>query len=229
MSANYNPSASVLAACAPALAAMRAALACGTMPNVAQLARTHGVKLHALKAAYRLAGLKLQSGRRAASKRGAKITELEDGTTETRPPLAELEDACARWGLDGAAEEYEVDEATICRWLREIGVEDEMAGRRPNDRPPAPTTSPAPKKARKGPPKRKAPAARAPAPAAPPPIIPPAPPAPAHPPAVAITLTASGASLVVELEREGLTVNQIAARTCLPARKIRAILEGQRV
>ena len=36
-----------------------------------------------------------------------------------RPPKEELEDASARWGWDGAAEEYEVDEATIIRWLRE--------------------------------------------------------------------------------------------------------------
>ena len=36
-----------------------------------------------------------------------------------RPPKDELEDACARWGWNGAAEEYGVDRATIVRWLRE--------------------------------------------------------------------------------------------------------------
>ena len=36
-----------------------------------------------------------------------------------RPPMDELEDACARWGWDGAAIEYSVDVATIMRWLGE--------------------------------------------------------------------------------------------------------------
>lgn len=42
-----------------------------------------------------------------------------------RPPKDELEDACARWGWNGAAEEYGVDRATIVRWLRESEMEGE--------------------------------------------------------------------------------------------------------
>lgn len=44
-----------------------------------------------------------------------------------RPSNRELEDACARWGIDGAAEEYEVSEAQICAWLREHGERQEGA------------------------------------------------------------------------------------------------------
>lgn len=36
------------------------------------------------------------------------------------PPLAELEDAIARWGIAGAAEEYEVSRATIRRWRKAL-------------------------------------------------------------------------------------------------------------
>lgn len=41
------------------------------------------------------------------------------------PSRVELEDACARWGLGGAAEEYEVSEAQICAWLRAQGLAEE--------------------------------------------------------------------------------------------------------
>jgi len=37
------------------------------------------------------------------------------------PPASELTDACARWGISGAAIEYEVDEAQIAAWLRSYG------------------------------------------------------------------------------------------------------------
>jgi hypothetical protein len=59
-----------------------------------------------------------------------------------RPPKDELEDACARWGWDGAAEEYGVDRATIVRWLRESDMHGESTrGRKPK--------APKPKRKRK--------------------------------------------------------------------------------
>ena len=58
----------------------------------------------------------------------AKLEPLTPGTRRGRsykvadaPPLAELEDACARWGFDGAAEEYEVTEERVREWLRAYG------------------------------------------------------------------------------------------------------------
>ena len=50
-------------------------------------------------------------------------------TLEGAPPLDELEDACARWGFDGAAEEYDVSEETVREWLRAYGEMSE--GRKP--------------------------------------------------------------------------------------------------
>ncbi len=55
-----------------------------------------------------------------------------------RPPKDELEDACARWGWDGAAEEYEVDRATIVRWLREVDMLGESTRGRKRKPKPAP-------------------------------------------------------------------------------------------
>jgi transposase-like protein len=40
------------------------------------------------------------------------------------PPASELVDACARWGIDGAAEEYEVEPEQVCKWLRGYRGED---------------------------------------------------------------------------------------------------------
>ncbi len=50
-------------------------------------------------------------------------------TLEGAPPLDELEDACARWGFSGAAEEYDVSEETVREWLRAYGELSE--GRKP--------------------------------------------------------------------------------------------------
>ena len=74
----------------------------------------------------------------------------DEGEMTTRPPKDELEDACARWGWDGAAEEYEVDEATIIRWLR-AGEEATRSGPRPKKKsaPKAPKKKSAPKAPRK--------------------------------------------------------------------------------
>jgi hypothetical protein len=43
--------------------------------------------------------------------------------------LAIGEDACAVWGICGAAEEYEVSEDQICVWLRAYGVRQEHSYR----------------------------------------------------------------------------------------------------
>jgi transposase len=39
-----------------------------------------------------------------------------------RPPREELADALERWGMDGCAEEYEVDTAQIAAWMRELDL-----------------------------------------------------------------------------------------------------------
>ena len=35
------------------------------------------------------------------------------------PPVTELLDACSRWGIDGAAEEYGVTSEQVCAWMRD--------------------------------------------------------------------------------------------------------------
>lgn len=46
-------------------------------------------------------------------------TREKDKEMSTAPPVTELLDACSRWGIDGAAEEYGVTTAQVCAWMRE--------------------------------------------------------------------------------------------------------------
>lgn len=41
------------------------------------------------------------------------------------PPVEELEDAIARWGVEGAAEEYNVSQTTIKRWRKTLTGQDQ--------------------------------------------------------------------------------------------------------
>lgn len=38
------------------------------------------------------------------------------------PPYDELDDALRRWGMDGAAEEYDVDTAQVAAWMRALDI-----------------------------------------------------------------------------------------------------------
>jgi hypothetical protein len=89
-----------------------AAVKAGDSRTVTAYADAHGVSQAAL---YR-ALARLDAPRRRRGVAGA-------------PPLDELEDACARWGFDGAAEEYDVSEETVREWLRAYGELSE--GRKP--------------------------------------------------------------------------------------------------
>ena len=89
-----------------------AAVAAGDSRTVTAYADAHGVSQAAL---YR-ALARLDAPRRRRGVAGA-------------PPLDELEDACARWGFEGAAEEYDVSEETVREWLRAYGELSE--GRKP--------------------------------------------------------------------------------------------------
>lgn len=89
-----------------------AAVAAGDSRTVTAFAEAHGVGQASL---YR-ALARLDAPRRNRRVEGA-------------PPLDELEDACARWGFDGAAEEYDVSEETVREWLRAYGEMSE--GRKP--------------------------------------------------------------------------------------------------
>jgi len=46
-------------------------------------------------------------------------SHAKDNAMTTAPPVTELLDACSRWGIDGAAEEYGVTTAQVCAWMRE--------------------------------------------------------------------------------------------------------------
>lgn len=87
-----------------------AAVKAGDPTSATDFARAHGISHTALYKAL------------------AKLEPLTPGTRRGRPykvadapPLAELEDSCARWGFDGAAEEYEVTEERVREWLRAYG------------------------------------------------------------------------------------------------------------
>ena len=108
----------------------------GARPILVPLAAHHGVTLKALKRELNMAGIICQSGpytteQRAAHKRllphvalpcvKARLDDDSVERIEGAPPDAELLDACGRWGIDGAAEEYEVSEVVVCAWLRACG------------------------------------------------------------------------------------------------------------
>ena len=89
------------------------AIARGEGPSVTSFAKAHGVGVSAV---YRALHRHNTPPPRVGTHRPSVSRRLADA-----PPLDELEDACARWGFDGAAEEYEVSEETIREWLRAYG------------------------------------------------------------------------------------------------------------
>lgn len=92
----------------------RDAVTHGKTPAVRTFAPAHGISDKALYRALDAACI------RTAHKGRGKPGEPRSPTSWRRPvpPLAELEDSCARWGIEGAAEEYEVSAAKIRAWLR---------------------------------------------------------------------------------------------------------------
>lgn len=118
-----------------AVQTVRTALAAGVKPHVSAIARHHGVSHHALTTALRFAGISQPAGRMSRADKArhmallpaiklpvpAPVPEWREALRGA-PPLDELKDACVRWGIDGAAEEYEVSEEQICTWLRAHGM-----------------------------------------------------------------------------------------------------------
>ena len=119
-----------------ALAEVRRLVGCGVRPQLAAIAAHYHVCGRSLGHALRERGIKLKRGRFTPAEAAAHLyyapaIALADAPAPAgMPPLDELEDACARWGLDGAAEEYEVSEVRICAWLRAHGEASEVGGGR---------------------------------------------------------------------------------------------------
>lgn len=118
-------------------------LAAGIRPHAVSIAAHYGVTSGQLKTLLMRARIKLPAGRMSAEQIEAFAeacpriplilrrathafreprTELPEGM----PDEVELEDACAQWGIAGAAEEYEVSEDQICAWLRAHGEASEL-------------------------------------------------------------------------------------------------------
>ena len=65
---------------------------------------------------------KTMTARQIASRYGVHFTAVQKHMRRLRQPpdAEELADAIQRWGLDGAAEEYDVDVAQVAAWMREL-------------------------------------------------------------------------------------------------------------
>jgi hypothetical protein len=132
------------AAMAAAVELIRASLAAGIKPHALSIAAHYGVERRELGRMLAHEGIIFASGRMSAadvqrfaeahpeiSVRMPRLDEVSEhgkrwrDVLEGAPPHLELEDSCAHWGIEGAAEEYEVSEETICGWLRAYGVRGE--------------------------------------------------------------------------------------------------------
>lgn len=105
-------------ALAAALADIQRIVGAGVRPCLAAIARHHKVCSGRLASAY---GRPLRGGRLTAAEEAAHVAaaphiEIMSGPSE-RPSRAELEDAVARWGINGAAEEYGTNRQRIRIWL----------------------------------------------------------------------------------------------------------------
>ena len=67
---------------------------------------------------------KTMTARQIASRYGVHFTAVHKHLRRLRQPpdAEELADAIQRWGLDGAAEEYDVDVAQVAAWMRELDL-----------------------------------------------------------------------------------------------------------
>lgn len=123
-----------------ALAEVRRLMGCGVRPQLAAIAAHYHIEGRGLSHAMKERGIVIKKGRRSPGENAAHLYYAPhialpgSGAAAGMPPLNELEDACARWGLDGAAEEYDVTEAQICAWLRAHGEAGEIGGRRKGER-----------------------------------------------------------------------------------------------
>lgn len=101
----------------------RAALDRGEKPVARTFAATHGISSNSIYRA--LADMGVRTARKGRGKTGeprsATSWRRPTPSQNEAPPHDELQDACARWGIDGAAEEYEVSVTQICAWLRAGG------------------------------------------------------------------------------------------------------------
>jgi hypothetical protein len=131
-------------ACQEALELVLRLVAAGVRPQIKAISAHYHIDQRRLILGLREHGWRPQNGRftpaqNEAHRRAAPHIEIladvrqrettEDETGPARPPAAELLDTCARWGFAGAAEEYEVSEHQICKWLRQQGEEGEVASR----------------------------------------------------------------------------------------------------
>lgn len=60
--------------------------------------------------------------RRARQRLGLPPRQPRPRASKNRPPAAELDDALRRWAIAGTAEEYDVTEAQVVSWMRELGI-----------------------------------------------------------------------------------------------------------
>jgi hypothetical protein len=112
------------------------ALTQGIRPHVISIAAHYGVTPQSLRKGLIVAGvvrhrwcssevdraahrLALPSVRLATQEDWRLVHQAE--VLHDAPPLHELEDSCARWGIDGAAEEYDVPATKVCAWLSAYG------------------------------------------------------------------------------------------------------------
>ena len=67
---------------------------------------------------------KTMTARQIASRYGVHFTAVHKHLRRLRQPpdAEELADAIQRWGLDGAAEEYDVAVAQVAAWMRELDL-----------------------------------------------------------------------------------------------------------
>ena len=108
----------------------------GIRPHAISIAAHYGVTPRSLRKGLRAAGVALHQGCASKADRAAHKLALPEVRLVTQkdwrmsphaevlrdaPPLAELEDSCARWGIEGAAEEYDVPDTKVCAWLRAYG------------------------------------------------------------------------------------------------------------
>lgn len=118
-----------------AVQTVRDVLRAGIKPHVSAIARHHGVRPPALAIALRGAGIPQAAGRMSREDmarhealfprvdlRAQAPVPVWSEALRGSPPHLELEDACAVWGIRGAAEEYEVSEEQVCAWLRAHGM-----------------------------------------------------------------------------------------------------------
>ena len=84
-----------------------------------ELGEEYGVTARAVSMAVRRARQRLGLPK---PPRKPKTRKPKPKDKQRRPPKAELDDALRRWAIAGTAEEYDVTEAQVVSWMRELGI-----------------------------------------------------------------------------------------------------------